>query len=414
MGDLAALPAAAADTMASLPDSVIGVGATSFLTAFADQGQNINGILFQASLLPYLLFLYFLSYRGNNTPPMVMFGFQFLLVFVIATIPSGVISKSVYGVALADADWLHGAAESLLTATNILLVIGFRGAIACDVGMASGDMFGVKNLSRILAGIWLAAVVITLAGGASAFGFQAHTPFLAGIGTMAVEAEPVNALSVPTWVVHFSSVFEFVLAMSLAWRYAETSGNPKWKGLAWGMAPGQASGIAACSYHVFYNQVPWILTAQAALTCVGNTTLALAAMRIAVSNGWTISELNPFREKGAEAESESSDFDIDRLAVKKSGVEDAGLTPGPLLALEVVLLSVAGAYLTKYGELGLAGMFQNVGSTGGLQAPLIVMLPPLLVLYTLVSNSEDLKQGQMPPLALAGAMSSGAVSKTEG
>jgi hypothetical protein len=35
------------------------------------------------------------------------FGFQFLLLFVIATIPTGIISKTAYGCSLADADWLH-------------------------------------------------------------------------------------------------------------------------------------------------------------------------------------------------------------------------------------------------------------------------------------------------------------------
>ena len=37
---------------------------------------------FQASLLPYLLFLYFLGFEGNRTPKVAQFGFQFLLLFV--------------------------------------------------------------------------------------------------------------------------------------------------------------------------------------------------------------------------------------------------------------------------------------------------------------------------------------------
>ena len=37
------------------------------------------------------------------------------------------------------------------------------------------------------------------------------------------------------------------------WKYAEATGNEKWKGLAWGMVPSHASGVAACTYHFFFN-----------------------------------------------------------------------------------------------------------------------------------------------------------------
>jgi hypothetical protein len=94
----------------------------SNLLSFADQGQNLAGIFFQASLLPYLLFLYFLSFRENRIPDVGNFGFQFLLLFVVSTIPSGIISKATYGTSLANVDWLHGGAELLLTVSNILLV----------------------------------------------------------------------------------------------------------------------------------------------------------------------------------------------------------------------------------------------------------------------------------------------------
>lgn len=95
---------------------------TNPMLSFADQGQNLAGIFFQASLLPYLFFLYFLQFRGNRTPDFGNFGFQFVLLFVAATIPSGIIARATYGCSLADADWLHGGAEALLTTANILLV----------------------------------------------------------------------------------------------------------------------------------------------------------------------------------------------------------------------------------------------------------------------------------------------------
>ena len=41
-----------------------------------------------------MLFLYFLNYEKNNAPPLVRFGFAYLLLFVLATIPTGIISKT--------------------------------------------------------------------------------------------------------------------------------------------------------------------------------------------------------------------------------------------------------------------------------------------------------------------------------
>ncbi|KAL6181934.1 hypothetical protein ACLB2K_048582 [Fragaria x ananassa] len=48
-------------------------------------------------------------------------------------------------------------------------------------------------------------------------------------------SEPANALSLPTWAIHVSSVVEWITAMVLVWQYGEKSGFESWKGLAWGM-----------------------------------------------------------------------------------------------------------------------------------------------------------------------------------
>jgi hypothetical protein len=37
------------------------------------------------------------------------------------------------------------------------------------------------------------------------------------------------------------------------WRYGEVSGNPRWKGMAWGMVPCLGSAMCACTWHFFYN-----------------------------------------------------------------------------------------------------------------------------------------------------------------
>jgi Protein of unknown function (DUF3593) len=85
--------------------------------------------LFGLSLFPYLGFLWFLT-RSPTTPRLALIGFYMTLVFVAVTIPAGIYAKVKYGAELANVDWLHGSAESLLTLSNILVVLGFRGAIA--------------------------------------------------------------------------------------------------------------------------------------------------------------------------------------------------------------------------------------------------------------------------------------------
>jgi len=109
-----------ADSLTSTAAAV--VSSNTNLLAFSDQGQNMAGMFFQASLLPYALFLYFLSFKANRISDLGNFGFQFLLLFVLSTIPGGIVTKTQYGSSLANVDWLHGGAEALLTVTNILIV----------------------------------------------------------------------------------------------------------------------------------------------------------------------------------------------------------------------------------------------------------------------------------------------------
>ena len=83
--------------------------------------------LFGLSLFPYLAFLWFLT--RSNTPRLALIGFYMTLVFVAVTIPAGIYAQVAYHDQLANVDWLHGSAESFLTLSNILVVLGFRQAI---------------------------------------------------------------------------------------------------------------------------------------------------------------------------------------------------------------------------------------------------------------------------------------------
>ncbi|KAI3687481.1 hypothetical protein L1987_81178 [Smallanthus sonchifolius] len=94
--------------------------------------------------------------------------------------------------------------------------------------------------------------------------------------------EPSNALSLPTWAIHVSSVVEWVTAMILVWQYGEKSGYQSWKGLSWGMVPLLGGAFCACTWHFFYNSesLEVLVALQGALTVIGNTTMCIAAYRI--------------------------------------------------------------------------------------------------------------------------------------
>ncbi|KAI3468632.1 hypothetical protein Pfo_025295 [Paulownia fortunei] len=109
--------------------------------------QSIASQLFAFSLFPYMGFLYFLT-KSKSAPRLTLFGFYFLLAFVGATIPAGIYAKVHYGTSLSNVDWLHGGAESLLTLTNIFIVLGLREALRKardENGNTPNSSLGVKE-----------------------------------------------------------------------------------------------------------------------------------------------------------------------------------------------------------------------------------------------------------------------------
>ena len=217
-----------------LSNAVFDIGTSldlSAVNAWSVSGNTLSASdlasnLFAISLVPYLALLYFLARPETKTPQMGNFGFQFLLAFVFATIPAGIYAKVAYHDILANVDWLHGGAESLLTITNLLIVFGFRNARKKNDAKVADSL---KLNSSILPFILLALSYLGLT-------FPPHI-------------EPANALSLPTWCIHSSSIIEWLLAMQYIFEHADVSDNPRWKGMAWGMLPSHASGICACTFH---------------------------------------------------------------------------------------------------------------------------------------------------------------------
>lgn len=215
---------------ASLPSQTSMV--LSGINAWSVNGASLNSSdlassFFAASLFPYLAMLFFLSRKESKTPSISFFGFSFLLAFVAATIPAGIYAKYEYHDILANVDWLHGLAESLLTVTNILIITGFRQTrSASTTDNKSQELQLQSNGIAILGALF---GIISLLG----------SGFL-GVD-LAPHIEPQNALSLPTWMVHSSSILEWLIAMTLIWDHAYTSSNPRWKGMTIAMIPAHVS-----------------------------------------------------------------------------------------------------------------------------------------------------------------------------
>lgn len=88
----------------------------------------------------------------------------------------------------------------------------------------------------------------------------------------------MHALSIPTWIIHISSVIEWIIAIWLIWTYGEVVNNPAWRSLSFAMLPALVSAMCACTWHLFDNAaaLEWLVTLQAAMTLGGNMALCAA------------------------------------------------------------------------------------------------------------------------------------------
>ena len=112
------------------------------------------------------------------------------------------------------------------------------------------------------------------------------------------------------------------------------------------------------SDHLFYNQIPILVPLQALLTCVGNTTAAYAALRIAISNGWKPpSAVDPLLEKlGMGEDSVTNEQSQQQKEESESliGFEDLGNALAGDNDYSFLFKLFAGcavaSYIIKYGE----------------------------------------------------------------
>lgn len=310
----------------------------------ASTTDSVSGSLFGISLFPWLSMLYFLGHPKTAAPRGVVFGLWYLLAFVFGSIPAAIFSERLFDASLADVDWLHGAAESLLAVTNCVVVLGFRDALrGTDRSLATG--------AWTLGVLAAATAALHVAVGA----IDQHSAWLTVEPTRWYAAEPANALSLATWIIHTSSLVEWLVAMGLCWTFADACGVKEYKGITWGMLPLHTSGIVACTYHLFFNTVTWCVTLQALMTCFGNCTMALAAYRLASARGWTWDDVLPSFDRAPSPESRrdlgTRDDDTSLTPAGLPGWEDLGdawsADSDVFFLFKVAALSVVSAVVVK-------------------------------------------------------------------
>jgi len=83
-----------------------------------------NTYIFVFSIVPYAIFLYFL-FKINELNKTVKIGFSLTILFVAITIIFSICADVIYGKSLVEVDLYHGLAESFLTLSDFVILLGF-------------------------------------------------------------------------------------------------------------------------------------------------------------------------------------------------------------------------------------------------------------------------------------------------
>ena len=151
-------------------------------------------------------------------------------------------------------DWLHGSAESMLTITNLLIVFGLKKARNTFISEQQQKVSNEAAVGKQSPSLSSSDKLFDLSLPIATLLLAMSTVNTGMIPLAQAHVEPLNALSIPTWMVHVSSLLEWLVAMQLIWEHSIVSGNPRWKGLTLGMIPSHTSGLCkffimpACTY----------------------------------------------------------------------------------------------------------------------------------------------------------------------
>ena len=95
-----------------------------FLKFIEKLGSVDNTLLFAVSIVPYAIFLFYL-YKIKNVNKLVKTGYSLTVLFVFITIVASIYSLNYYDKTLVEVDFLHGLAESFLTLSDFVILLGF-------------------------------------------------------------------------------------------------------------------------------------------------------------------------------------------------------------------------------------------------------------------------------------------------
>tara|TARA_Y100000589_G_scaffold265777_1_gene256833 strand:- start:445 stop:780 length:336 start_codon:yes stop_codon:yes gene_type:complete len=83
-----------------------------------------NTYIFVLSIVPYSIFLYYL-FKIKELNNIVKIGFSLTILFVAITIIFSICAEIIYGRSLVEVDLFHGLAESFLTLSDFVILLGF-------------------------------------------------------------------------------------------------------------------------------------------------------------------------------------------------------------------------------------------------------------------------------------------------
>ena len=95
-----------------------------FILFIEKLGSIDSTLLFAVSIIPYAIFLFYL-YKIKSVNIFVKTGFSLTVLFVFITIVISIFSLNYYDKTLVEVDFLHGLAESFLTLSDFVILLGF-------------------------------------------------------------------------------------------------------------------------------------------------------------------------------------------------------------------------------------------------------------------------------------------------
>ena len=96
----------------------------SFIKFIENLASIDNTALVAASIFPYAIFLFYL-FKIKAVNNLVKTGYSLTVLFVFITIVVSIYTLNYYNKTLVEVDFFHGLAESFLTLSDFVILLGF-------------------------------------------------------------------------------------------------------------------------------------------------------------------------------------------------------------------------------------------------------------------------------------------------